>query len=207
VRPDDKDDFDVELNPGLVEEGDELGPAAGYTWVNADDPNDLSVRPLTVAEIVSPRLPSLEQYAEAVLPEHFESGDWIDVGPADIKYDVARGPISLRFSGTTLTASLRAFYVVEVSNLVLGARFSTASCGVDEEPRVVDASLSTTFRNVAGQWISSTAVENLSFPNRCTLTIADIDVTDQISTKLRAGLNDLATKFDDLVASMKLGSQ
>jgi uncharacterized membrane protein len=150
-------------------------------------------------------LPTLESFANDNAPSAYETPDWVDVGPADIQFRVELEPVSLSLTGSKLSIRARAHYWIQVSNLILGVRVDTASCGLGEDPRLVDAEMSTVLgQNAAGSLVTHTRIDDLSFPNRCNLTLADIDVTDQIDAAVRRQLQELADAFDAEVRKLDI---
>lgn len=150
-------------------------------------------------------LPALETFANDVAPSSYETPDWVDVGPVDIQFRVELEPFSLSLTNSKLSIRVRAHYWIKVSNYILGLRVDTASCGIGEAPRLVDAEMSTVLgQNAAGSLVTHTRIDDLSFPNRCNLTFADIDVTDQIEDTVRRQLQELADDFDAEVKKLDI---
>src|SRR5258708_238443 len=92
-----------------------------------------------IVQAVQKAIPTLEAYANAAPPQSYETPHWLDILPVDIHYGVTRGPLRLAVNGSQLTASVRAQYWISVSHTILGIRNGLASCGVDENLRVVDS--------------------------------------------------------------------
>lgn len=158
-----------------------------------------------VLQAVRSVLPSVERFADERAARSYRS-DWIDVGPVDIRVSVTRGPLRLRADNTQISASVRAYYSVEVSNVILGIRNHLASCGVGEDSRIVDAMLITAVGiDEGGRPTARTRVGDMSFANRCRLTVANYDATDEIENALRPRLEQLAAEIDSRIRSIDLG--
>ncbi len=183
-------------NFNVVDTGDADSFTLNFTCDDCSDPR--------AVDAIRQYLPLLEEYVNSAVDSSWNSNHWEDIGPVDISWAVTRGPFRLSISGTQLTASVRLFYSVEVSNVFLG-RHVLGSCGVGEAARVVDATMVTTFGVTDdGRLTAHSRISDLSFANRCTLTLADIDVTDNIEDAIRPRLNDFVAKLDARIPSVNL---
>jgi uncharacterized membrane protein len=182
-------------NFDTIDTGDSEEYTLNFTCDDCLDPR--------IVQTIRNAIPALESYANAAAPQSYDTPGWIDIGPVDIKYGITRGPLRLAVNGSQLTASVRAQYWISVSHTILGIRNGLASCGVDENLRIVDASLSTVVGTTeTGKLTATTRISNLSFPNRCQLTFANIDVTDRIAGVVRSQLERIAGTIDARIAQV-----
>jgi hypothetical protein len=158
-------------------------------------------------------LPVLEALANSSIPSSLDqNGAWTDIGDGfAIMYDVSRSAFHLSLEGITLTASVRAAYAVTVgyrmdkpwpfSGSVV---VSLASCGNDDA-RLVDVAMSTTvWVGTDGIVRSNSRVENVSFPNSCLISLANINVTPVIEPAVTRWLGEAASRFDGHVREAKI---
>jgi hypothetical protein len=182
---------------GQIDTGESDSFTQGFTCDDCTDP--------AAVQAIRRYLPQLEALANQNLPQDYQS-DWIDVGPVDVRFNIARQPLRLSLNQTQLTVAARISYAAEAGpDLPLVGRRIVASCGVGEPRRLVDASIIMTFGIDNNRRVTGIArVENLSFPNRCLLTAADIDVTDDIENYVRPKLEQVVAALNERVRNLSI---
>lgn len=158
---------------------------------------------------VSVSLEPIRVLIDAELPkEDIKSGAFTPVEGGGVKYEIRRQDVWLNTDGASLTAGTTLLYKllfatrVEKPFPLSGFVWVTlGSCGFDESDREARVSL-TTKLSWTPEWrlSTSTSANAIDFPNKCEVTLANINVTsvvdDFISTKLR----DAAGKIDGRLA-------
>lgn len=180
-----------------------------------------AIEPSTIALSVSVSLDRALAEIERIVPEVHDAEGAITVvdtspaGDVGIKYRVWRDPFVLTAEGDTLRLRVRAFYRVEglicikkpwpLSGCVWTP---VGSCGHGEPPREVVAEIATTigWRSDYGL-TSSSRVTSLDLPNRCLVTVANIDVTPHVRAVLGPKLDEAAQRIDRLISEVSFRSE
>ena len=153
---------------------------------------------------VSISLDPIRALIDAELPrEDIKSGAFTEVEGGAVKYEIRRQDVWLNADGASLTAGTTLLY-----KLLFATRFkkpifsghiwvTLGSCGFDEDEREARVSLTT---NVSWtpEWklSASTNANPIEFPNKCEVTLANINVTSVIDDFISAKLRDAAGKID-----------
>lgn len=174
-------------------------PAASATT----SPPEISTIVVPIRTSLAPLLPLIE----AQVPKSIEKVDGYELDPQQrfgLKYSVVRDPIALKMQGTGLHASTTIHYALEgcrrTKNPVNGAvtMWPCISCGFDERMRDVIIELQSRF-DWANDWTlrSSTTARPVQFPNRCGVTLLNIDITDwKLGPLVNQQLQDVAKTID-----------
>jgi hypothetical protein len=140
------------------------------------------VVPITMS--LAPLLPELEKQ----VPKTFAKLDAYELEPKGrfgMKYKVQRDPIALQMIGTGLHATTTVHYALEgcarAKNPITGSvrMFPCLSCGFGEPMREAFISLHSHF-DWDANWrlLSKTTARPVEFPNKCGVTILNINVSD-----------------------------
>lgn len=153
-------------------------------------------------------LESIYHQVEESLPQ--QSGSWRKWKRShgvNTKYRAWRGPLSFDIREDVLTVQAHIRYWIRAHKRVLGALNLNSSCGVNEPPRqaVIGVQLKL---GLGREWMQRPQYRILPtrFLDRCTMTIANIDVTPLIEKEfhkhLKNGLNLALKKLEPQVSSM-----
>jgi hypothetical protein len=150
----------------------------------------------------------LEQVANNAAPLSFQTPEWVDIGPVDIKYGVRRGPFRISIQGNQVKIATRLFYWLSVSHIIpLLGRNGLAQCGIGEAEPYADVELTTVFGvDESGHIASKTRLTQLSFPIPCNLTIADIDARPYIEDAVRPQVEGLTSTIDAQIRRIDVSS-
>jgi len=148
----------------------------------------------------------LFEVAEQEMP--LQAGSWRDwkkIYGIRTKYRAWRGPLYFTMQGDVLLVQAHVRYWIKAHKKVLGALNLKSSCGVNEAPRqaVIGIQIRLGWQP---DWMlrPEFRVMPTRFPDRCEMTIADIDVTPliekkfqkQLQNKMRAALMMLAPRLN-----------
>ena len=168
----------------------------------------LSAQQSTISVPIRTTLTPLLPIIEAQVPKTF-ADEATELG-VTVSYSIARGPIALQMKGTSLQATATTRYAVQACPGPLRC----LSCGTgDEAPRqailAMDATLSW---DASWRLRSTTTPRDPSFPNRCTVTRLDLDVTDRfiapvVQAQLRAAARTIDRNIPSLVSIQPVGQQ
>lgn len=147
-------------------------------------PAEVSTLVVPIRASLAPLLPIIESQ----VPKSFAKTDGYELDPQQrfgIKYKVVRDAISLKMHGAGLHASTTVHYALEgckrTKNPVSGtyAMWPCISCGFAEPMREAAIELQSRL-DWGTDWTlrSTTAARPVLFPNRCAVTIFNIDISD-----------------------------
>ncbi|MDB5035327.1 MAG: hypothetical protein JWQ98_2568 [Chlorobi bacterium] len=129
------------------------------------------------------------------------------LGDVGLRYEIWRNPLQFSARGNTLNVGGRVFYWFElaqnVTKPIIGGSFwqPVGSCGKGEPPREALVGLETRV-SWRDDWRlqSKTSVLPTQFPNKCTITFLNIDVTKKVSEAFSDGLIKGAALADSRLA-------
>ena len=130
--------------------------------------------------------------ADRMLP--YQAGNWRtweDWHGIESQYRAWRGPLSISVSGNVLWVQAHIRYWIRAQKKLLGMVNLTSSCGIDEAPRQAVIGML-----VALEWGPDWTLRPgfrllpTRFIDRCTMTIANIDVTPVVETEFRKQMQD-----------------
>lgn len=178
-------------------------PPAITTQPAGAPPSEVSTITIPIRTTLAPLLPLLE----AQVPKSMQKLDGYELDPQQrfgLKYKVVRDPIALNMQGTGLHATTTLHYQLE------GCRRTTKpfsgeatmwpclSCGFGEPMRdafiAIDAHL-----DWDANWRlrSKTTARPVEFPNRCTVSFANIDISDwKLGPLMNEQLRDVTKTID-----------
>ncbi|MEA3303551.1 MAG: DUF4403 family protein [Pseudomonadota bacterium] len=169
--------------------------------------------PTTIEAPLRISLESIYREVEASLPQ--ESGSWRKWKRShgiDTKYRAWRGPLSFDIHDDVLTVQAHIRYWIRAHKRVLGALNLNSSCGVNEPPR--QAIIGVQLKLGRGEeWMQRPQYRVLPthFLDRCTMTIANIDVTPVIENvfhkQLKNRLGQALEKLESRSAAMQKQAQ
>ena len=150
----------------------------------------------------------LFEVAEQEMP--LQAGSWRDwkkIYGIRTKYRAWRGPLYFTMQGDVLLVQAHVRYWIKAHKKVLGALNLKSSCGVNEAPRQAVIGIQIRL-GWEPDWMlrPEFRVMPTRFPDRCEMTIADIDVTPiierefqkQLQNKMRAALMMLAPRLNEI---------
>ncbi|NVB85784.1 MAG: DUF4403 family protein [Kofleriaceae bacterium] len=157
-------------------------------------------------------LSSARSVIESKVPRDIDAmGAWTMIANdrVGIKYHVTRGDFALGLHGSNAEASVDVAYEVEaclrvkkpwpLSGYVCP---KVASCGQGEPKRQLHVSARTALTWSPDWYLDAHTATSLSYPNRCTVTILNIDVTPQIDAVLKPRLDDGMSQLDHRIAEL-----
>ena len=161
--------------------------------------------------------PIFERVENRIPREIDQSANYVEagkdaVGPVLAKYKIWRDPVKLSMNGNRLTLSAHAYYWIEAAQQIHKPRpfkgditQKLGSCGENEPPREVQIAF-TTEVNWGADWnlVSKTIVSDVQFPNRCSMTALNLDVTDTIKRRLIEKMNVAAAMIDARIRAANL---
>jgi hypothetical protein len=164
---------------------------------------ELSTISIPVRTTLAPLLPQLE----AQVPKSMSKLDAFELEPQQrygAKYDVARQPIALNMIGSGIHATTTVKYAVNgcrrTKNVLTGeyAMWPCVSCGFNEKMREAWIAIDSHLEWDANWRLrTKTRAQPVAFPNRCTVTFANVDVTDRVIAPLvNEQLRDVAKSID-----------
>ncbi len=169
--------------------------------------------PTTIEAPLRISLESIYREVEESLPQ--ESGSWRKWKRShgiDTKYRAWRGPLSFDIRDDVLTVQAHIRYWIRAHKRVLGALNLNSSCGVNESPR--QAIIGVQLKLGRGEeWMLRPQYRVLPtrFLDRCTMTIANIDVTPVIENafhkQLKNRLGQALKKLEPRLAAMQKQAQ
>lgn len=166
------------------------GTSAGQqpSPVPSATPVELSILSVPIRSSIAPLVPLVE----AQVPKMFR--DTMQERGFSVQYDVVRDRIGLQMAGAGLHATTVAHYAVQAC----AGRLPCISCGVDERRRDAVLSLHSHFTWDRNWRIhSATTAQPAHFPNRCQVTLLNIDITDRyIGPVINRQLRDAAAAID-----------
>jgi hypothetical protein len=162
----------------------------------------------TISVPIRTALTPLTPIIEAQVPKKLH--DEVTELGVTVTYDIVRGPITLQMKGTSLQATATTRYAVEACPGPLRC----ISCGIgDEPPRrailTMDAKLSW---DESWRLRSTTTPVPATFPDRCTVTRLDLDITDRfiapiVDAQLRAAARTIDRNVPALVSIRPIADQ
>ncbi len=146
----------------------------------------------TIAVPIRATLAPLVPQIEAHVPKTF--GNTVREKRYSVTYQVERDPVTLRMVGTGLHSRTTAHYSV----LGCPNRFPCISCGIREVKRQAILTLDTHFVwDPSWRLRSVTTAFPAQFPNRCRVTLLNVDITDRyIAPVMNTQLRDVARTID-----------
>jgi len=175
--------------------------------------NSSSRLPTTIQAPLHISLESIYREVEESLPH--QSGNWRNwkrLHGVNTKYRAWRGPLSFDIRDDVLTVQAHMRYWIRAHKRVLGALNINSSCGVNEPPRqaIISVQLKLDWEEelmLRPQY----RVLPTRFLDRCTMTIANIDVTPVIEKafhkQLKKGLEKALEKLKPRLAAMQKQAQ
>lgn len=157
--------------------------------------------PTTIVAPLRISLESIYREVEESLPQ--QSGSWRKWKRShgiDTKYRSWRGPLSFDVRDDVLTVQAHMRYWIRAHKRILGALNLNSSCGVNEPPRQAVIGIQLRL-GLGGEWMLQPQYRVLPtrFLDRCTMTIANIDVTPIIEKEFHKQLkNRLDLALDKL---------
>jgi hypothetical protein len=152
------------------------------------------VQPATPSSILSVplRIPLGQLFGglEEMLPQ--QAGNWRKWRRrhgVNTKFRAWRGPLSIHLEGDVLTLRAHVRYWVKVNKRLLGALEINSSCGVNEAPRQAVVGVKLRLASGGGRLLQPRYRPlPTDFLDRCTMTIAAVDVTPLIEHALQQQL-------------------
>ena len=133
-----------------------------------------------------------------------EQAEWFPLGrnwlgrPLGAKGSAWReAPLSASLSADQLTIALSAFYRVRVGTM--DGRRELASCGYDEPPREIRASLAGNLRLAPAWYLDASLVAAVDPANDCTASMMNVNLSDRFAEPLRAKLQEEADDVETRV--------
>ncbi len=151
-------------------------------------PAEISTFSVPVRTSIAPLVPLVEaQVPRTFADEQREFG-------VNVRYDVLRDAIALKMTPTGLQSSTVTRYWIEACP----GPFRCVSCGIGEPRREAVITLQTEISwDESWRMRSKTTPQPASFPNQCTITSFDLDVTDRfIAPVVNRQLREAATTID-----------
>ena len=152
----------------------------------------------TIAVPIETTLAPLLPQIEAKIPKKFT--DTVRETGSTVKYDVVRDSIALKMAGTTLQTTTVARYGLEACPL----RLRCLTCGVSEAKRAAVITLQSKFTwDQDWRLRSTTTAQPAEFPDRCQVSILNIDITNQfIAPVVNDQLRSIALTIDQNAPSL-----
>lgn len=188
-----------------------------FTSASAAQPspvhNPSSRLPTTIQAPLRISLESIYREVEESLPQ--QSGNWRKwkrLHGVNTKYRAWRGPLRFDIRDDVLTVQAHMRYWIRAHKRVLGALNINSSCGVNEPPRqaIIAVQLKLGWDE---EWMLRPQYQVLPtrFLDRCTMTIANIDVTPVIENafhkQLKNRLDQALEKLEPRLAAMQKQAQ
>ena len=165
---------------------------------------DVSEIVVPVHASLAPLLPEIEKQVPKTVATSGSAFQMDRSNQFGVRYQVMRDPIALNMQGKGLHATTTVHYSLEgcrrTHNPLKGGdvMWPCVSCGFGEQPRQayidVDAHL-----EWDAQWriVSHTTAPPAQFPNRCEVTLLNLDITDRVIAPIVNGqLRDVAKSID-----------
>jgi len=176
-------------------------PAVAPTTVESAQP-EISTIVIPIRTTLAPLLPAIDaQVPKTVASKGYEN---LPNQPYSIRYRIARDPIALNMAGGGLHVTTTVRYAIEGCRITTKpfsketTLFPCLSCGFNEPMREAWISLDTHF-DWDEQWRlrTKTTARPIEFSNRCTVTFANIDISDwKIAPQVNAQLQQVAKTID-----------
>ena len=172
-------------------------PQPTLTPAQPPPPPEVSTIVVPVSSSLRPLLPQLE----ANIPKSMEKLDAYELDPQKrfgIKYRVTRDPITLNMVGAGLHATTTVHYALEGCARAGSKMWPCISCGFGEPMRDANIALHSHF-DWDQNWRlrSKTTAQPVDFPNKCGVTILDINISDwRLAPIVNDQLRELAKTID-----------
>jgi Domain of unknown function (DUF4403) len=141
---------------------------------------------------------------DAAIPQQDIKWDaWIFTEPDGVwayEYALWRDPLKFSLVGNELSVELDGRYKARGGRRVGGHVVTLGSCGDGEPLREIQAKLSTPIQLLPNWTFKSQCNVSLNYPNRCTVSLLNIDVTDKINDLIQPHFQDAAKEIDSKVA-------
>jgi len=160
-------------------------------------PPEVSTIVVPVSASLKPLLPQLE----ANIPKSLAKLDAYEMEPRGrfgLKYRVARDPITLNMVGAGLHATTTVHYALEGCARAGSKMWPCISCGFGEPMRDANIALHSHFEwDQNWRLRSKTTAQPVDFPNKCGVTILNINISDwKLAPLVNGQLRDLVKTID-----------
>jgi hypothetical protein len=172
-------------------------PPAVLTPAPAPPPPEVSTIVVPITSSLRPLLPQLE----ANIPKTMAKLDAWELDPQGrfgLKYRIAREPITLNMVGAGLHATTTVHYALEGCARAGSKMWPCISCGFGEPMRDANIALHSHF-DWDQNWRlrSKTTARPVDFPNKCGVTILNINISDwKLAPLVNGQLRDLVKTID-----------
>jgi len=172
-------------------------PPAVLTPAPAPPPPEVSTIVVPITSSLRPLLPQLE----ANIPKTMAKLDAYELDPQGrfgLKYRIAREPITLNMVGAGLHATTTVHYALEGCARAGSKMWPCISCGFGEPMRDANIALHSHF-DWDQNWRlrSKTTARPVDFPNKCGVTILNINISDwKLAPLVNGQLRDLVKTID-----------
>lgn len=172
-------------------------PAPTLTPAQPAAPPEVSTIVVPVSASLKPLLPQLE----ANIPKSMQKLDAYEMEPRGrfgLKYRVDREPITLNMVGAGLHATTTVHYALEGCARAGSKMWPCISCGFGEPMRDANIALQSHFEwDQNWRLRSKTTAQPVDFPNKCGVTILDINISDwRLAPMVNDQLRELAKTID-----------
>lgn len=166
-------------------------------------PAELSTITIPIKTTLAPLLPQLESQ----VPKNVSKLDGYEMDPQQrfgLRYNVVRDPIVLNMQGTGLHATTTLHYQLEGCHRTTKpfsgetTMWPCVSCGFGEPMREAFIAIDSHLEwDASWRLRSKTNARPVEFPNRCTVTFANIDISDwKLAPLMNEQLRDVAKTID-----------
>src|SRR4051795_6936698 len=172
-------------------------PSAVLTPSQPPPPPEISTIVIPITSSLKPLLPQLE----ANIPKSMQKLDAYEMDPQNrfgLKYKVTREPVTLNMVGSGLHATTKVHYALEGCARAGSKMWPCISCGFGEPMRDAVISLHSHF-DWDQNWRlrSKTTAQPVDFPNKCGVTILDINISDwKLAPIVNGQLRELVKTID-----------